>query len=165
MSAMRQWHDPLFPGGRPPRFLVEAGVYEEPSNLIDCDATPWRWCYKIEEHRQDGLLVFSATAVVLHLSDRQKGERDVIKGDDLYQELSALPVLNASVLDWLCNNPGEIPKGWAGHLVFFWGTIYSDHEGKRFVRYLYMDEDGHRHGHHYLKNWWCSANPAAVLVG
>lgn len=70
--------------------------------------------------------------------------------------------LGAQYLDWLLENPEEIPPDWAkcpdgGDLfIFFWATQYTRiSDGQVFVRYLYQTDNGlWREGRHFLNDVW-----------
>ncbi len=110
---------------------------ETVSHLINCDAAPMipdGW--EVEEHKKGGQLAFDVSKVSFYLSRRQtEGEKSIV-GDDLHEELQDKPVLNANVLDYLLAHPELIPDAWKGKYLFFWGTIYRDSAGNRYVRCL-----------------------------
>ena len=70
--------------------------------------------------------------------------------------------LDAGYLDWLLENPEEIPSEWAkssdgdDQYIFFWGTQYArttDRQG--YIRYLYQTDNGlWREGRHFLNDPW-----------
>lgn len=104
--------------------------------LVNCDAFPFipeGW--SVEEHKKGGNFQFDSIKISLYLSQRQKNGG--ISGIDLKRELDKKPLINANVLDYLLHHPDLIPENWKSELVFFWGTIYRDSEGKLCVRCLY----------------------------
>ncbi len=96
--------------------------------LIDLNAdpyTPYEW--SVIEHRKGGQLKWDPEKILLFLSEKQQDGK-VIKGDELYKELSCLPVLNANALDFLLDYSflNLIPVEWKGKTVCFWGTVYRN---------------------------------------
>lgn len=162
--------DDLFPGGCPPPFLVEAGVYEAPADWIDCDADPFvpeGWEVRPQDQLPGaarGKMTFDPAEAVLYLSERQEGRRTA-KGTELRKELSSRPVLPANVLDWLLERPELIPESWKGQYVFFWGTVYRGRDGNLCVRYLCWYGGRWCWGDDWLGNVWHSSAPAALLIG
>lgn len=67
-----------------------------------------------------------------------------IRGNNLYELLKEkhVPVLNATVWEYLRNNEGHIPEDWkfssknSAQYVFFWGTIDRSPDGNLYVRYI-----------------------------
>lgn len=116
------------------------------SSVIDCSVQPMipnGWSIHEEDQiasRFQGKLIWDAAEVGLHL-DPAQADDGVIKGEDLRKKLEGQLVLPANVLDYsLLAHPGLIPMDWKGKSVFFWGTIYRDLDGSRYVRYLYWDD-------------------------
>jgi len=111
-------------------------------HVIDCDADPYipdGW--SVEEHQKGGTFKWNAANVALHLDKGQKNGK-WIEGNKLRKALAGKPVLNANVLDYLIANPHLIPEEWKGKVVFFWGTIYRDRDGRLYVRYLFWRGGG-----------------------
>jgi hypothetical protein len=113
---------------------------------------------KVEEHREgNATFEWNPNLIALQLSESQKN-RERTLGNDLRNELRDTPVLNANLLDYLLKYPDLIPEGWKrdgeGNTlhIFFWGTIYRDHEGFLCVRYLYWN-----HGRWDWSTCWLSA--------
>lgn len=103
--------------------------------LIDLDAPPFLpkgLCLK--KHRGGQAWEFDPSKVVLRLINTRKEES--VSGRIFFKELDNYQVLNANVLDYLLLRPELIPEDWKDKTVFFWGTIYSDHESNLYVRYL-----------------------------
>ena len=82
-------------------------------------------------------------------------------GNKLRKELANKDVLNANVLDYLLAHPELIPEEWKGKLIFFWGTIYRDSDGRLYVRYLRWGGSRWNSGYGWLDNGFYSGNPAA----
>lgn len=112
------------------------------------------------EKRKDGLYV-DGRKVVLYLSERQKNG-NVIKGYELRDELSGKPMLNANILDALCEHTELIPEEWKGKAVFFWGTVYRDSDDDLFVRCLYFHDGEWSRHFHWLGHVWDRHFPAAL---
>ena len=108
------------------------------AHAIDCYAAPFIPNYwRVEEHQKGGNFVWDPDAVKLYLADEQKSGR--IGGNELRKKLRGMPVLNATVLDYLLKpeNQHLIPGEYKGKAVFFWGTIYRNSDDNLYVRYLY----------------------------
>jgi hypothetical protein len=136
------------------------------SKTVDLDAQPFiPEDSSVEEHRKGGMLVFSPESIGLYLSGRQKGD-GLVKGHGLREELEALTVLNANLLDWLLKpeNQHLIPKEWRGKAVCFWGTIYRRPDGCLYVRYLHWGVVGWNWSPLLLDSGFYSADPAVVSV-
>ncbi len=142
--------------------------------IIDCDATPFvpdGW--GVEEHRKsdnsNGLFGWDAGKIELYLDYDQQGGR-YVEGRGLRKRLTARPVLNANVLDYLLKNPQLIPESWKNdergntRYIFFWGTIYRRFDGNLFVRYLYWFGGWWRWDAYWLDRGWGGNDPAALRV-
>lgn len=109
------------------------------------------------EKRADGLYI-GGQKVVLYCSPRQM-DKKFFNGGQLWLELYNKPVLLASILDFLIDNPDYIPEEWKdedenGHTpcICFWGTIYRRKDGFRFVRCLFWKDDSWHEGCYWLAN-------------
>ncbi len=140
-------------------------------HIIDLDADPFKpddWlvegdpfepdAWSVEEHKKGGQFQWNAVKVELYLVGVQKGGK-VISGNKLRKALAKKPVFNANLLDYLLANPHLIPEEWKGKLVFFWGTVYRDWNGRLCVRFLHCDGDW---GFYWLDNGWDDNYPAVV---
>ena len=114
-------------------------------------------------HRKGGRFRWDPKKVALWLSTQQQGDK-FIKGNKLREELIGKFVFNATLLDYLLANPQLIPKEWRGKYVFFWGTVYRNHnrDGDLYVRYLYWYCGRWGWGHGWLGEKWDGSSPAAV---
>ncbi len=84
---------------------------------------------------------------------------------DLLPELTYMPVANASILDWLLENPEEIPyEAWRNKKILFFGTVYIDSCKKLSVRYLECQEHGFSYGVCSL-NGLPNSKTCALIVG
>lgn len=134
-------------------------------HVINCDIDPfvpedWR----VERHRNSGLMRWEPKKVKLHLSPNQQGG-NVIVGNKLRVELAnILLVLNANVLDYLLKNPHLIPEEWKGQVIFFWGTIYCGDDGLLYVRNLFWSGGRWCSSNRCLDSDWDVRSPAAVLA-
>ena len=176
-STKPKW-DNRFPDGRPPKWLVDAnpGLYPEweidPETTINCGAEPsLEWVRNIsnigerssvDEHLKMDPLVWSPALGELYHSNRLiAGDR--INGHDLLRELASRsvleragrPVLNANVMEWLLTHPDKIPEYWKwwARRVFFFGTVYRDSSGDKFVRFMRRSE-GHWNGQRWVEGHW-----------
>lgn len=121
------------------------------------------------EKRADGLYV-DGRKVVFHLSNRQQsGKR--LKGYELRNELSGKPVLNANLLDALCENSHLISEDWKkderGNIryIYFWGTVYRNlRSDNLYVRYLCFRDGSWGRDYGWLGRDWGGHRPAAVLA-
>jgi hypothetical protein len=115
--------------------------------LIDTDVIPFiPYGWSIGEHQKGGLFEWSGESYFLLLTKKQAS--GAVKGSQLQETLSNVPVLNACVLDYLIDNPHLIPEEWKAKKVFFWGTTYLNLDGVTFVRYLYNSIGG---------RWYCGS--------
>jgi hypothetical protein len=119
-----------------PRGQIEAEVKDQ--YIIDCNAEPYLppGFKGVDFHRKHGQLLWSPDKVELLCSQEQQGD-DKIEGKDLWDKLQDEPLLNANVLDYLLKNPYLIPDSWKGKRVYFWGTVYRDHNNNQCVRCLF----------------------------
>lgn len=146
-------------------FLVVRGYAEvkEIEHLIDCDAPsfipPERW--SVEEHKKGDPWKWNPAEVELYISESQRDGK-TIGGNELRKELEGKSVLNANVLDYLLANPYLIPEEWKRKVIFFWGTIYRDTDGRLCVRYLRWDGGRWNWNWRWLENDWNENNPAAL---
>lgn len=113
--------------------------------------------WKVDYH--NGITNFDPQTLSLHLEPEQ--EKKYIKGHILAERLKD-KALNASVLDYLLENPKLIPDEWKGKWVYFWGTIYRNSGGDLYVRCLDWDDGQWQSNYHWLDDGWNSGNPAAV---
>ena len=146
--------------------------------VIDCDADPYvpdGWLVLPDDeqlpNRVCGTLRWDKEAQkdALYLD---KGQSNLIGGNELRKALARQPVLNANVLDYLLAHPHFIPEEWKGRVVFFWGTIYCFRRGNRLSVFLHRNRLGVRclhwfrgrwHGlFHLLDNNWHDNGPAAL---
>jgi hypothetical protein len=130
-------------------------------HIIDSNVTafvPNGW--SIETHKTYGAVPWRPATADLWLGPVQRARP--VKGNILCKRLEALPVLNATFLDYLFEHPELIPETWEGLYVFFWGTIYRRHTGLA-VRGLYLKDGILNIGSRLLKLRWSLYNPAAVL--
>jgi len=138
--------------------------------VIDCSAEPILpdgWEIRPEDQiasRHTGDLVWTPDAVRLHLDPGQENGH-WIRGCDLKKALEGKPVLPANVLDWLCENRGQIPQAWKGRAVYFWGTIYRDRYGVPVVRCLQWSDGRWIWYFNRFGNFWYDSEPAAVPAG
>ena len=94
-----------------------------------------------------------------------------IRGNDLYEHLKEknINVLNATVWEYLKNNPMEIPEMWKTGLkgnaqyVFFWGTIDRSPDGNLYVRYASWTGGNWVFGNYLMGGNWHEDFPAVVL--
>lgn len=141
------------------RFLRNELEIVATKRIIDCDTLPFipdDW--EIVEHRKGGKLEWNPEKVSLYLSKIQKTGR--IGGNELRNELTKKPVLNACVLDYLLANPHLIPDEWKDKNVFFWGTVYRSRNGYLYVRYLFWCGGKWYWSTHWLDGGWDSDCPA-----
>ncbi len=141
------------------------------THTINTDAPPdMPSDWKIEEHRgmgelrlelRDGHLYANDREVVRHLVDGQK--TGSIRGCDLLPELATLPVLNATVLNYLFAHPELIPESWKDGITYFWGTIFRDSAGGDDIACLEWDSDTWASSYRWLGYRWHSHGPAAIL--
>jgi hypothetical protein len=120
----------------------------------------------IIEKRIDGLYI-DGKKIILHRSNRQLNGK-YIKGDELREELTGKPVLNATVLDFLLEHKEYIPEDWKKDengntlYIFFWGTICRDSGRSLCVRYLCWRDGRWCQDYYWLGDGWYGDDPAAV---
>ncbi|MCI5108567.1 MAG: hypothetical protein MRY49_01840 [Candidatus Pacebacteria bacterium] len=140
-------------------------------NTADDPYTPNNW--SIEEHdkslgtvtlekRSDGELYLNGRMVTLYLDPEQ--EKGTVGGHKLRERLKGKMVLNATILDYLRENPELIPDSWKGKSIFFWGTVYCDSGGYLYVRFLYWNDDAWSWNYYWLDGDWRADNPSACLA-
>ncbi|MFH0892376.1 MAG: hypothetical protein V1867_06365 [Candidatus Falkowbacteria bacterium] len=119
------------------------------------------------EKRSDGLYV-DDRRVTLHLSERQKGKKD-LPGYELQKELEGKPTLHPNIMDALFENPYLIPEDWKkdekGNIlyIFFWAVVFRSDFGSRYVRYFSFN-GGWNRNHCSLEEGWNLSDPAALLA-
>jgi len=162
------------------RFLAGNVEVVIKDHIVNGNADPFLpdQSWKVEEHQKSGDLKLTRVGddlflegnkITFHLSPNQMGHKS-IKGDKLRKELEGKRVLNAGVLDYLREHPELIPESWKvdekdeTHLIFFWGTIYSDSGSGLCVRYLRWDGDRWYSSARWLGMVWSDFDPAAVLA-
>ena len=141
------------------------------NHIIDLNKQPYvpdGWT--VAEHQGHGSqLIWDASRVQLYLSSNQRGG-EIIEGNKLYEELEKRQVLNANVLDYLLANPQLIPEEWKmdgnrnTRYIFFWGTIYCNSDGSRYVRHLCWFGGSWDWSHSWLGSGWSSSHSAALLT-
>lgn len=134
------------------------------SNELNLDVAPFipnGWT--VESHQKGGQWKYDTTKVSLYLSEGQKDGK-CLAGTKLRQELEAMPVINANLLEFYLAHTWLIPKDWKGKAIFFWGTIYRDADGDLCVRYLCWLEERWYWYYEWLENDW-SDNYPTVLIG
>ncbi|MEX0652232.1 MAG: hypothetical protein WD509_00355 [Candidatus Paceibacterota bacterium] len=124
------------------------------------------------ELRSDDNLYIDGKKVVLHLSERQMGDKRIV-GHDLRKELEGgeQVLLNSNVLDYLCDHPELFPEHWKKNengetrLIFFWRSIFRDpSDGYLSVRYLCWS-DGELYRYYYWLDFgWRRQNPSASVA-
>jgi hypothetical protein len=127
-------------------------VIEVAKHIIHCSALPYNpWAdrnWYVERHEPSGSLLWYKGAATLY-RPRYADNYPEYTGNILLRELSErrVSVLNANVLDYLLENPHLIPEEWksdsSGNVMWiaFWGTMYRDPKGRRWVRFLYWKDD------------------------
>jgi len=96
------------------------------------------------ELRSDDNLYLDGKKVVLHLSERQMGDKRIV-GHEIRKELEdgTQVLLNSNVLDALYGHPELFPEHWKKNeqgetlYIFFWGSIFRNpSHGTLYVRFL-----------------------------
>ena len=144
-------------------------------HFVNCDIDsyiPSGWSLKGEEaeHRRSGMVKLERRGDDLYANGRKielflaENQKDGIKGHYLRGVLTAKPVLNANILDYLLKpeNQHLIPESWKCKYVFFWGDVYRDSYGYLCVRDLCWDGDGWRWDDRWLAYVFDCDSPAAV---
>jgi hypothetical protein len=136
--------------------------------IIDLDSDPVILGeFQVEEHQRGSFFEWQPKEVQLYLSELQLNEKS-IKGNELRNELKGKPVLNANVLDYLLKYQNLIPEQWKKdewgrtRSIYFWGTIYSDREGRLYVRCLFWLSGKWQEQYSCLDSGWYVNNPAAI---
>ena len=124
------------------------------------------------ELRSDDNLYIDGKKVVLHLSERQIGNKTVV-GHELRKELESgeRVLLNSNVLDYLYDHPELFPEHWKKdgsretRYIHFWGSVFRDPSGVSLcVRYLYWGVGGLYRYYGWLDRGWVRRDPAASLA-
>jgi hypothetical protein len=99
--------------------------------------------YTLIDHRRYGQILWTPDSVYLYQDMPQEHK----PGSTLYERLRGKRVANATTLGRLLRRPGQIPKEWkcneAGETIYihFWGTLFRDRYGNRWVKYLFWNMD------------------------
>lgn len=124
---------------------------------IDTDATPRHAINgaQIEYHKKSGKMLFDFKKLYFHLCKATLNGNSII-GHMLRKELQHKNVMNACVMDFLLHNAWLIPDSWKRdqdrniRCIYFWGTIFSDPDGRLYVGYIYCDGEYWNDGYRYL---------------
>lgn len=120
----------------------------------------------------DDNLYIDDKKVVLHLSERQMGEKQVV-GHELRKELEngEQVLLNSNVLDYLYDHPELFPEHWKKDengetcYIFFWGSIFrGPSDGSLSVRYLYWKDGRLDRSYYWLGLGWNRQDPSVSLA-
>jgi hypothetical protein len=94
-----------------------------------------------------------------------ESQRTGILGDSLQKILSVYPTLNATVLEYLWKHPEQIPEAWQdGRDYYFWGTVYENFAGKKFVRSLFWNGFRFESGYKFLGQQFFCVDPVAIIA-
>jgi hypothetical protein len=124
------------------------------------------------ELRSDDDLYIDGKKVVLHLSERQKGDKKIV-GNELRQELESgeQVLLNSNVLDYIFDHPELSPEHWKkdenGNIrfIYFWGSIFRNpSSGSLCVRCLYWYGDSLDRVCGWLCSGWGRQDPSASVA-
>jgi hypothetical protein len=142
----------------------------DPEKQIDTTQTPKipSWLKEIEENDTSlGTIEWDREKYKdsLFLSPEQITKK-TIKGEDLLTLIKKekIPVLNANVLDYLLEHKEEIPEEWKGKYIYFWGTIFRNSDGYRYVRYLCWVGSDWDDDSRWLGDGWDGSKPAVRLA-
>lgn len=121
------------------------------------------------ELRSDDNLYIDGKKVVLHLSERQKGDKGIV-GYELRQEIESgeRVLLNSNVKDYLYGHPELFPKHWKKNqnsYIFFWGSIFRDPaDGRLYTCCLCLSDDCLDRFCHWLGGVWRRQALSASVV-
>lgn len=124
------------------------------------------------ELRSDDNLYIDGKKVVLHLSERQTGDKRVV-GHELRKELEdgKQVLLNSNVLDYLYDHPELFPEHWKKdgngetRYIFFWGSIFRGPSGGDLcVRCLCWGDGRLDRSCSGLGSGWDRQDPSASLA-
>jgi hypothetical protein len=124
------------------------------------------------ELRSDDNLYVDGKKVVLHLSERQMGDKRVV-GHELRKELEGgeQVLLNSNVLDYIYDHPELFPEHWKkdenGEIryIFFWGSVFRiPSNGFLFVRFLCWLGGELRRRYGWLGLDWSRQDPSASVA-
>ena len=118
---------------------------------------------RVEYRPDEDELYVGGKKVVLWLSKEQLAG-GVVKGVVLQPEAERNNPINATLVDWLCNNQSFIPKRWQGRTWFFWGSEWCVSGGGRYVCCLYWDGTGWDRDYRWLDRNWYDGNPSTSLA-
>ena len=130
------------------RITAPASVPEGSEMLVNENQEPPDRCWNPDE-------------LTLYADEEQQSPS--FKGSTLLHRMKQREgALGAQYLDWLLENPQEIPPQWARDpdgedlFIFFWATQYARiNDGQIFIRYLYQTDNGlWREGRHFLNDIW-----------
>lgn len=124
------------------------------------------------ELRLDDNLYIDGKKVVLHLSERQMGDK-VVEGHELREELESgeQVFLNSNVLDYIYKHPALFPRHWKKNeqgesiVIYFWGSIFRNtSDVYLYVPYLYWDGDLLIRQYHWLGSDWDRLSPSVSVA-
>jgi hypothetical protein len=106
----------------------------------------------------------SKVELILTLKPSDNGS---VGGEENLKRLRATGkrLLDVRVMEELFQHPELIPESWKKvGAVYFWGTIFRNSDGYRFVAYLCWDGVAWYWSSFWLDNAWRSLSPAASLA-
>lgn len=129
---------------------------------IDCDADPFvPQGLKANEHCRMGKIELVPNKIQLSRFNTQI-DREMARGNELLEIMNAIVALNANALDFFLANQESIPEAWKydenkhRRWIFFWGTIYEDHQKNLCVRFLNWNGTEWMSGAYWIKGNWGS---------
>ena len=137
---------------------------------LDLDAAPS--CdakrFTIDRHIKQGNVLWSSKRLMPYRTRLQQRGYSGINGRRILRTLNrfdAMPILNANALDFLLEHQDLIPMFCRNIELHFWGTIYRETKGDRFVRYLHWNEKWIE-GDTLVDGYgWSSQSVAALYIG
>lgn len=93
--------------------------------------------------RARGVLEFDPARIRLHFDQRQLSGQHLF-AREVYETLHDVCVLPPRMIEFYLANPHLIRKEWNGLEIPFWGVIFTDHLGYKFVRFMHQATQGWR---------------------
>jgi hypothetical protein len=128
-------------------------------DIVDLDEMPPPWWDDFKpvfHYKHSGGIIRWKKAKVKVLSwNNNKLGQSKQRMSEVRQEISEFRCCSANVLDFLLENPDQIPKAWIKRklAVYFWGTLYRDKAGDYIVRCLDLSKQaGPRETYDYCED-------------
>lgn len=110
-------------------------------HFINCDdipRIPKGW--ELIRHDQCGKIKWETENVSFYVVPDLQENGKKIRGYGVRRMIEEMPVLNINAMRYLLRRQCLIPKKWRGKAIFFWGTIFRDHNHNLIVYYMFWED-------------------------